>query len=134
MDEASDVGVEDENMTSQTPSSGPRTLGGDGVPSRAAPSASSSSAAPKPARSAPPSSRSKKQVKSLRDLQAEASAATRDDSDEEHDQEYFAGGDKSGLAVQEPGSGARDRMQRLLETARRYDTLGLLARPTQLML
>jgi len=119
MDEASDVGDEDDNTTSQTPLSGPRTLGGDGVPSRAAPPASSLAAAPTSARSAPPPSHSKKQVKSLRDLQAEASAAPGDDSDEEHDQEYFAGGDKSGLAVQEPGSGARDRIQRLLETARR---------------
>lgn len=123
MDETSDGDIDDDDTAvserATASASGPRTLGGDGVPSRAvAPAAPSSSAL-----SSQPSARpkqSKGQVRSLQDLQSGPSnAAGGDDEDDEHDQEYFAGGDKSGLAVQEPGSGARDRIQRLLETARR---------------
>lgn len=123
MDETSDGDADDDDANiSQpvtAPSSGPRTLGGDGVPSRVvAPTAASSSAARSQTSAKP--KQSNKQFKSLQDLQAGPSgAAGGDDEDDDHDQEYFAGGDKSGLAVQEPGSGARDRIQRLLETARR---------------
>lgn len=123
MDETSDGDVDDDDAAvperATASSSGPRTLGGDGVPSRAVGPAAPSSSAP----SSQPSARhkqSKGQVRSLQDLQSGPSNAVGgDDEDDEHDQEYFAGGDKSGLAVQEPGSGARDRIQRLLETARR---------------
>ncbi|KAL9093687.1 MAG: hypothetical protein Q9159_000216 [Coniocarpon cinnabarinum] len=81
----------------------------------------SSSSNPAPAsRSKPP--QQKKKFGSLRDLQQAGSPSASDDSDK--DQEYFAGGDKSGLAVQDPSnphagpSGANEHIQRLLQTAR----------------
>ena len=90
-------------------------------------SSSSSRSKPKP----PPQ---KKKFGSLRDLQRQ------EDDDEEpsdKEQEFFAGGDKSGLAVQDPSQrggssggtgpsgstgpeGAEDRIQRLLRTAREW--------------
>ena len=80
-------------------------------------STAGSSSAP---RSKPP--QQKKKFGSLRDLQQ--SDSTEGDDDDDKDQEYFAGGDKSGLAVQDPGNSndgsgnANDHIQRLLHTAR----------------
>lgn len=102
--------------------SGGRRLGeaGDPVASAAPPSAASAS------QRVQPSSQQKKRLMSLRDLQADGSAGQGrgpagdggDDSDKE--QEFYAGGDKSGLAVQDPSaSGHRDQIQRLMQTARR---------------
>lgn len=83
--------------------------------------ASSSRAA---ASSSAGASRPKQKTKfaSLRDLQARDDDGDDDEPDKE--QQYFAGGDKSGLAVQDPGNGeprsANDHIQRLLQTARQY--------------
>lgn len=65
-----------------------------------------------------PQSQPRKKFKSLKDLQNEAESHDHDD-DSDKDQEYFAGGDKSGLAVTEPGSGHNQHVQRLLDQARR---------------
>lgn len=59
--------------------------------------------------------------KSFGDLAADNSSDGHghgDDDDSDKEQEYFAGGDKSGLAVQDPGH-SRDHIKRILETARR---------------
>ncbi|KAI9726042.1 MAG: hypothetical protein M1828_002050 [Chrysothrix sp. TS-e1954] len=60
----------------------------------------------------------KKKFGTLSDLQSNAESHD-DDSDKE--QEFYAGGDKSGLAVQDPSQqgGGRDSVQRLIDTARR---------------
>lgn len=75
-------------------------------PPRAQPAASSSS-------SRAPKNNSK--LRTLRDLQ---SSANDDDEDEEKDQDMFAGGEKSGLAVQNPGSGPTDHFRNILNQAR----------------
>lgn len=100
-------------------SGGGRRLGddsGSSVPASAIPTATSS----RPAASSKPKKNSK--FGSFRDL----AAGQDDDDDEDKDQEFYAGGDKSGLAVQEPNSGHghgpgqhADPVRRLLETARR---------------
>ncbi|KAF2091134.1 SEP-domain-containing protein [Saccharata proteae CBS 121410] len=102
---------------------GPRTLGG--APAPPAQSGSGSST--------PSSSRARQNargvagLRTLKDLQGESSAPTRssrdDDDDEEDDQDFFAGGEKSGLAVQNPNAGgsggnARDHIENILERAR----------------
>ena len=44
-----------------------------------------------------------------------------DDDDSDEDQDFFAGGEKSGLAVQNPGSSnPRDQINSILDRARRY--------------
>ena len=57
-------------------------------------------------------------VRTLRDI---GSVAQDEDDDDEKDQDYFAGGEKSGLAVQGGGSGnnAQDHIQGILDRARR---------------
>ncbi|KAF1996470.1 Cdc48-dependent protein degradation adaptor protein-like protein [Amniculicola lignicola CBS 123094] len=100
---------------------GGRTLGGTYVPPTA--SASSSSSAPPP-RQAP-----QRGLRTLKDLQSGGAAGGHghahddDDSDEDdHDenQDFFAGGEKSGLAVQNPGQQAdpRDHINNILKRAR----------------
>ncbi|QIX01964.1 hypothetical protein AMS68_007481 [Peltaster fructicola] len=72
-----------------------------------APAASSSS------RRAPQNS---SKLRTLRDLQA---SANDDDDEEERDQDLFAGGEKSGLAVQNPNSsGPADHFRNILNRAR----------------
>ncbi|KAI9651604.1 MAG: hypothetical protein M1831_000590 [Alyxoria varia] len=66
----------------------------------------------------------KKNFGSLADLRR-AEEDNDKDEDSEKEQEFFAGGDKSGLAVQDPnqaqGDGTpRDQIQRLLRTAKRH--------------
>lgn len=78
----------------------------------------------------PSSSKSKKPAQpkkfgTLRDLQGDGGHSGHghddDDEDSEKEQEYYAGGDKSGLAVQDPGErNASDHIKRLMNTARRY--------------
>lgn len=85
-------------------SSSARTLGGGPAP-------------PTTTSSLPPAKKAKKKFSSFKDLRGDTGDHD-DDSDKE--QEYFAGGDKSALAVQDPGNSARDPMQRLIDTARRY--------------
>ena len=91
-------------------------------------SAPSSSTAPAPSASSsaarkPKSTKPKSKFGGFKELRDRDEAGD-DDDDDEKDQEYYAGGDKSGLAVQEPnpngGSRPEDHVRRLLETARRY--------------
>jgi len=86
-----------------------RTSGGQPAP----PTANSSNTSKKSSQKGRPKSK----ITSFRDLQGDAGDHD-DDSDKE--QEYFAGGDKSALAVQDPGNANRDPIQRLIDTARRY--------------
>jgi len=89
-------------------SSGQRTLGGD----PAAPQASASSSHPSKSNRRPQGG-----MHTLQDLQ-NASGHDHDDEDDEHDpQDLFAGGEKSGLAVQNPGT-PQDLMNQLLQRAR----------------
>jgi len=62
-------------------------------------------------------------MKTLQDLQRETSGRhghDHDDEDDDHGQDMFAGGEKSGLAVENPGQNPRDLMERLLQRAREY--------------
>lgn len=95
---------------------GGRTLGGETIPS-------STTAAPAQPKAKPAGkSKGKSLFSSFRDIR-DRDGSGHDDDDEDKDQEFYAGGDKSGLAVQEPGSGHNsshnDQVKRLLETARR---------------
>ena len=87
----------------------------------APPSSSSAVSAANPPRPQEP----KKKFGTLKDLQNDGGSGGHGhghghEDDDEKDTEYFAGGDKSGLAVQDRGSGSRDQIQRLLNTARRF--------------
>ncbi|KAL2010545.1 hypothetical protein VTN00DRAFT_6352 [Thermoascus crustaceus] len=86
------------------PSAG-RTLGGAPAPSSATPQQSSSSS-----RRAP-----KKKFATLGDLGAGSAGGDSTDDDDMENQDFFAGGEKSGLAVQNPD----DIKQKILEKARR---------------
>ncbi|KAK8187024.1 Cdc48-dependent protein degradation adaptor protein-like protein [Phyllosticta capitalensis] len=96
---------------------GPRTLGGAPAPDPAQASSSSSSSA----------QRARGGLRTLRDLQNQGGPAqghghAHDDDDESgEDQDFFAGGEKSGLAVQNPNSGpsARDQINNIIDRARR---------------
>src|SRR5579871_4212429 len=63
-------------------------------------------------------------MKTLQDLQKESSSrhghGHDHDDDDDHGQDMFAGGEKSGLAVENPGQNPRDLMERLLQRAREY--------------
>lgn len=111
-----------------------RTLGGDGVASRAVPSDSD---APRPIPTASSSGARARGggggggggggMRTLRDLQGSASGDSgqghshddEDDEDEDKDQDMFAGGEKSGLAVQNPNSGrsGEDHINQILRRA-----------------
>lgn len=95
-------------------SGGGYRLGDDTTPSQPAPVA-----APSSSRGASQPRKSKKKFASLSDLQGESSSHDHDDDSDKDPQEYFAGGDKSGLAVQDPNGGHNQHIQRLLDTARR---------------
>jgi UBX domain-containing protein 1 len=102
---------------------GGRTLAGGPAPS--APSASSGQSST--ARRGPPAQRGG--MRTLKDLQGDGGHAghghghANDDDDEDDDeQDFFAGGEKSGLAVQNPNAGhgnARDQINGILDRARR---------------
>ncbi|KAL1625678.1 protein phosphatase regulator [Diplodia seriata] len=100
---------------------GPRTLSGAPAPAADQSSSSSSSSGARnqqrgAARGGP---------RTLRDIQSEGAsqghAHGHDDDDDEEDQDFFAGGEKSGLAVQNPNSGpsTRDQINSILDRARR---------------
>lgn len=111
----------DDDMTeeqSHPAPSGGRRLGDASTLSHPAPSATANPASSKKSRDQP----KRGGVASLRDLQDQEDSHDHDD-DSDKDQEYFAGGDKSGLAVQDPGSGHNQHIQRLLDRARRSDCL-----------
>jgi len=89
---------------------GDRTLGGDPPSSQ-------------PASSSQPINRKPQSgMKTLQDLQKESSGrhGHGHDDDDDHGQDMFAGGEKSGLAVENPGQNPRDLMERLLQRAREY--------------
>ncbi|KAF4304493.1 UBX domain-containing protein [Botryosphaeria dothidea] len=101
---------------------GPRTLGGAPAPAAAQPSSSRSSSGGRgPQRGGARGGG----LRTLRDLQNEGApqghAHSHDDDEDEEDQDFFAGGEKSGLAVQNPNSGpsARDQINSILDRARR---------------
>ena len=104
------------------PLSGARTLGGDGVPSRSVPSTSSPSGPSQPRTTARgPAQRG---MRTLQDLQGEGDSRGHghahppgDDDDDEIGQDFFAGGEKSGLAVQNPNN-AQDHIRNIIERAR----------------
>ncbi|RAR03662.1 SEP-domain-containing protein [Stemphylium lycopersici] len=103
---------------------GGRTLGGAHVPSSAAPAAPSSSQPP--AGRGQPTQRGVAGARTLRDLQSSGGGgghAHDDDDDDENpddeNQDFFAGGEKSGLAVQNPNqSTPRDQINNILKRAR----------------
>lgn len=96
---------------------GGRTLGGDTIPSASTAAPAQSKAKSKS------SSKGKSLFSSFKDIR-DRDDSDHGDDDEDKDQEFYAGGDKSGLAVREPGSGHgsghNDQVKKLLETARRY--------------
>ena len=91
-------------------SAGGRTLGGGAVPASSSAAASSSSSA---RRAAP-----KKKFATLGDFASGGGGGGGDssDGDDTDDHDFFAGGEKSGLAVQNPD----DLKKKILEKARRY--------------
>jgi UBX domain-containing protein 1 len=101
-----------------------RTLAGAYVPSPA-PAASSSASQPAAARGQP-TQRGVAGARTLRDLQSSGGGhghAHDDDDDDDNpddeNQDFFAGGEKSGLAVQNPNqSNPRDQINNILKRAR----------------
>ena len=93
---------------------GGRTLGGSAVPASSAAESSSS------ARPAAP----KKKFATLGDFASGGGGGGGDssDGDDTDDHDFFAGGEKSGLAVQNPD----DLKKKILEKAHRYVLCGLL--------
>jgi UBX domain-containing protein 1 len=112
------------NPPQQPVPGGGRTLDGAYVPPPAG--ASSSSSTPKPAASKPPALRGVAGARTLRDLQSSGGghghAHDDDDDDDDKDdenQDFFAGGEKSGLAVQNPNqANPRDQINNILKRAR----------------
>lgn len=106
-------GSGDENMTVPPAPSGGRRLGDTSTPSQSV-AASSASGTARSSRKQP----KKGGVASLRDFQEEEHGHDHDD-DSDKDQDLYVGGDKSGLAVTEPGAGHNQHIQRLLDRARK---------------
>lgn len=128
-----DMAGDDDSTTNPSqnpppPSGGGRTLGGDYVPSSAAAAAasSSSSSSQRPAGRGQPAQRGVAGARTLRDLQSSGGGQgqAHDDEDDDHSpeddsQDFFAGGEKSGLAVQNPNqSNPRDQINNILKRAR----------------
>ncbi|KAF1967263.1 SEP-domain-containing protein [Bimuria novae-zelandiae CBS 107.79] len=121
-DPASDVTMADDNQTPDQPPQqqpgGGRTLGGAYVP----PTASSSSSSQQPARRAQP----QRGLRTLGDLQSSGGGHGHghahdddDDDDDDEKEDFFTGGEKSGLAVQNPNqSNPRDQINNILRRAR----------------
>jgi UBX domain-containing protein 1 len=115
----------------QVPGGG-RTLGGAYVPPPAG--AFSSSSTPKPAASKQPAQRGVAGARTLKDLQSSGGGgghghghAHDDDDDDDEDykddeeQDFFTGGEKSGLAVRDPKqrqANARDQINSIMKRAR----------------
>lgn len=118
----------DSNPPQQPVPGGGRTLGGAYVPP---PAGASSSSSQQPARNQPPQQRGVAGLRTLRDLQSSGGGAghghAHDDGDRDSDedfqdeegQDFFAGGEKSGLAVQNPNqANPRDQINNILKRAR----------------
>lgn len=102
---------------------GPRTL--DGRPAPESASAATSSLSKKPGSSSKRgnTTRGVGGLRTLKDLQGDSGQGHDDDDDDDDaDQDLFAGGEKSGLAVQNPGqaSDPQAAIQRMLEQAKKY--------------
>lgn len=98
------------NPTPQAPGGGHR-LGDGPSTSQPVPAVPASSSKPK-SRSAP-----QKKFATLGDV---SSAPANDESDSDHDQDLYAGGDKSGLAIQNPGQkNSEDLKKKILDKARK---------------
>lgn len=111
---------EPEHMPAGPTPAGGRTLGGGPVP--AEPSASSGQQTPS-SRQAP-----RRGLKTLKDIQSQGATHSHgsdgghddDEEDEDEQQDFFAGGEKSGLAVQNPNAAnPRDQINSILNRARR---------------
>ncbi|KAJ4314304.1 protein phosphatase regulator [Neodidymelliopsis sp. IMI 364377] len=121
------AGDDDTNPTSSAPQQVPgggRTLGGAYVPPTEA--SSSSSQQPASQRQAP-QQRGVAGLRTLKDLQSGGGGHAHDDGDRDSDddaqddenQDFFAGGEKSGLAVQNPNqANPRDHINNILKRAR----------------
>ena len=112
LEEPSEEDDETSRPSAQQLPSGARTLGGDPVPQ---PIPTTSSLDPEPASKPQP----KKKFATLGDLGGGSSGGHGhngdSDEDSEEDQDFFAGGEKSGLAVQNPD----DLKRKILDKARR---------------
>lgn len=126
------AGDDSSNPPQQPIPGGGRTLGGAYVPP---PATASSSSAQQPARSQPPQQRGVAGLRTLKDLQSSGGGSghghAHDDGDSDEDlqddegQDFFAGGEKSGLAVQNPNqANPRDQINNILKRARQYVFLG----------
>lgn len=111
---ASGHGASDEDeMTATSAPTGGRRLGDAPTSSHTA-GISSAAGSSNPSRKQP----KKGGVASLRDFQEDEHSHDHDE-DSDKDQDLYVGGDKSGLAVTEPGAGHNQHIQRLLDRARR---------------
>jgi UBX domain-containing protein 1 len=106
MQDTNTGGAQQLGAESRSGALGGRTLGGSAAPASSSAAAESSSSA----RSAAP----KKKFATLGDF-SQGAAADSSDDDDDNDQDFFAGGEKSGLAVQNPD----DLKKKILEKARR---------------
>jgi UBX domain-containing protein 1 len=104
---------------------GGRTLAGGSAPTASSSSSGQPASTGRSAAAPPPPPRGG--LRTLKDLQGEGGHAGHghandDDDDSADDQDFFAGGEKSGLAVQNPNAGAtpRDQINSILDRARRY--------------
>lgn len=121
------------NNPAQPVPGGGRTLGGAYV----APTAGSSSSSQPAASSRQPAQRG---MRTIQDLQSSGGGHghAHDDGDRESDgdyndenQDFFAGGEKSGLAVQNPNQpGPADHINNILKRARQYVGLRLVPPPS----
>jgi UBX domain-containing protein 1 len=102
----------DSNQPSTANYSGPRTLDGRPAPE--------SAAEPSGAKAGASSRRAQGGMRTLRDIQGhpEAGHDQDDDDSDDENQDLYAGGEKSGLSVQNPGS-ARDPQAAIREMMRR---------------
>ena len=77
-----------------------------------------------PTQAAPPTSRPSRpppqqsRMRTFRDLQNEAEREEGGDSDDDPNQDFFAGGEKSGLAVQNPNNRPQDHFRNIMQQAR----------------
>ncbi|KAI8933087.1 hypothetical protein NX059_009730 [Plenodomus lindquistii] len=109
------------NAPQQPAPGGGRTLGGAYVPPTAGSSSSSSAQPAAASRQAP-----QRGLKTFKDLQsgggggpARANSSDDDDDKDDENQDFFAGGEKSGLAVQNPNAAnPRDQINNILKRAR----------------
>jgi len=64
-------------------------------------------------------------VRTFRDLQNDDDHGDDDHGDQDPQQDFFAGGEKSGLAVQDPNRRPQDHFRNIMQQAREYVYLRL---------